>query len=204
VVRRHPEGDAGGLDLLLRAHEPLRHRRLGYEERARDLGRGQPAERPQRERDLRVRGERRVAAREDELEPLVGEGRLVHVVLCGLGRVEQPGLLRQRPLAAEVVDRAVARRRDQPRALVGGDPVRRPAGGGDRERLLRGLLGELEVAEDADQGGHDAPPLVAEGLLERCYHSAIGRTSMAPPMLAAGIFAASSIAASRSSASKMR
>ena len=204
VVGRHPERDAGGLDLLLRPHEPLRHRRLGHQERAGDLGRGQAAERPQRQRDLRLRGERRVAAREDELEPLVGEGRLVHVVLRRLGHVEQPRLLRQRPLTAEVVERAVARRRDQPRALVGGDPVARPAGGGDREGLLGGLLGELEVAEDADQGGQHAPPLVAEGLLERSYHSAMGRTSMAPPMLAAGIFAASSIAASRSAASKIR
>ena len=30
-------GDAGGADLLLGAHEPLRHRDGGHEERARDL-----------------------------------------------------------------------------------------------------------------------------------------------------------------------
>ena len=48
------------------------------------------------------------------------------------------------------------------------------------------------------------PHCVAEDLLEDRYHSTIGRTSIAPPMRAAGIRAASSIAASRSSASKNR
>jgi hypothetical protein len=47
-----------------------------------------------------------------------------------------------------------------------GHPVARPALGGDREGLLRGLLGEIEVAEEADQGGEDATPLLAEGPLE--------------------------------------
>jgi hypothetical protein len=38
--------------------------------------------------------------------------------------------------------------------------------GGDRERFLGGFLGEVEVAEEADQAGEDAAPLVAEDLLE--------------------------------------
>ena len=40
-----------------------------------------------------------------------------------------------------------------------------PALGGDRNRLLGGFLGEVEVAEEADQAGEDAP-LIAEDLLE--------------------------------------
>ena len=87
---------------------------------------------------------------------------------------------------------------------VRGRPVSRPALGGDREGLLSGFLGEIEVAEEADQAGEDAAPLLAKDLLEVRYHSAIGRTSTAPPMRAAGMRAASSIAASRSSASKNR
>ncbi len=71
-------------DLALRAHEPLRHRRLRDEERARDLVGRQAAERAQRQRDLRVERERRMAAGEDELEPLVGEHGLVQVVVHGL------------------------------------------------------------------------------------------------------------------------
>ena len=73
--------------------------------------------------------------------------------------------------------------------------------GGCRERLLSGFLGEVEVAEEADQRRQDAAPFVAEDLL---YHSWIGRTSTAPPRRAAGMRAATSIASSRSSASKKR
>ena len=100
--------------------------------------------------------------------------------------------------------RSIARLRavvDQPGAGVVGRAFARPALGGDRERLLGGLLGEVEVAEEADQGREDAPPLVAEDLARVAQRSTTGRTSIAPPMRAAGIRAASSIAASRSSAS---
>jgi hypothetical protein len=145
-----------------------------------------------------------MAAGEDELEPLVGKRRLVHVVLPGLWDVEQADLGGQRAIAADAVDRPVARRDQQPGPGLGGRSVARPALGGDRERLLSGLLGEVEVAEEADQPGQDTPPVVAEGLLENGYRSTIGRTSTAPPMRAAGIREASSIAASRSSASKNR
>ena len=78
-------------------------------------------------------------------------------------------------------------------AGLDGRPVARPALRGDRERLLRGFLGEVEVAEEADQGSEDPAPLLAEGLLEDRYRSISGRTSIAPPMLAAGICAASSM-----------
>jgi hypothetical protein len=44
--------------------------------------------------------------------------------------------------------------------------VARPALGGHRERFLRGLLGEVEVAEEADERGEDAAPGVAEDLVE--------------------------------------
>ena len=64
--------------------------------------------------------------------------------------------------------RSIARLRavvtSQARGLAG-VPVARPPLRGDRERLLRGFLGEVEVAEEADQGGEDASPLVAEDLL---------------------------------------
>ena len=54
--------------------------------------------------------------------------------------------------------------------------------GGDGERLLRGFLGEVEVAEEADQGGQDAAPFLAEDLGERRYqYTSEGRISTAPP-----------------------
>ena len=71
-----------------------------------------------------------------------------------------------------------------------GQAVAGPALGGDGERLLSGLLGEVEVAEEADQRREDPAPRVAEDLVDRRsqsretrssgYHST-GRTSMAPP-----------------------
>ena len=201
--RRHAKRDAGGLDLVLGADESLRHRRLGHEERTRDLVRRQAAERAQRQRDLRVERERRVAAGEDELEPLVGDRRLFHVVLRRLWHVEQARLRGERAVAADAVDRAVPGGRHEPGNRVRGRAVARPALGGDRECLLGRFLGEVEVAEEADQAREDAAPVVAEDAFER-YHSAIGRTSIAPPSRAAGMRAASSIAASRSSASYTR
>jgi hypothetical protein len=108
-----------------------------------------------------------MAAGEHELEPLVGEGRLVvHVVLDRLGHLEQARLRGQGAIAADAVDRPVASRRDQPRAGVRRLPVERPALRRDRECLLGGLLGEIEVAEEADQCRDDAAPVIAEGVLE--------------------------------------
>jgi hypothetical protein len=43
----------------------------------------------------------------------------------------------------------------------------RPALGRQCEGLLRGFLGEVEIAEKADQAGEDAAPLVAKDLLEQ-------------------------------------
>ena len=54
VGRRYAEWDACGFDLPLRAHESLRHRLVGDEERARDLLRRETSERTERQRDLRV------------------------------------------------------------------------------------------------------------------------------------------------------
>jgi hypothetical protein len=51
-----------------------------------------------------------------------------------------------------------------------------------RERLLFGVLGEVKVAEEADQGGQDAAPFLAEDLFERGYqYTSEGRISTAPP-----------------------
>ena len=107
-----------------------------------------------------------MAAREQELEPLVGDRRLVHLVLHRLGNVEQARLRGERAVAADAVDRAVAGGRHEPGARVLRRALARPALRGDRERLLGGFLGEVEVAEEADQACEDAAPLVAEDLLE--------------------------------------
>jgi hypothetical protein len=84
------------------------------------------------------------------------------VILHALRHVEQLQLRRQCAVPAQPVDRPVARGRQEPGPRVVGPALARPALGGDRERLLGGLLGDVEVAEEADQVGEDAPPLVAE------------------------------------------
>jgi hypothetical protein len=104
-----------------------------------------------------IEGERRVAAGEEELEPLVRDRRLVHVVLHRFRHVEQASLRGERVIAADAVDRAVARGGHEPGARVGGRPVAGPALGGDREGFLGGFLGEVEVAEEADQVARTRP-----------------------------------------------
>ena len=195
----HAERDAGELDLLLRAHQALRHGRLVDEERVRDLGRREASERAQRQGDLRVQRQRRMAAGEHQLEALVGEGVLVHGVFSPLGHIEQPGLGGQHPIAADAIDRPVASDGDQPAGRARRRPLAGPTRRGAREGLLRGLLGEVEVAEEADQCREDAIPVVSKDLFDQ--RSTSGRTSMAPPSRAAGMRAAISIAVSRSSAS---
>jgi hypothetical protein len=87
---------------------------------------------------------------------------------------------------------------NQPGPRVCGLTVPRPALGGDRERLLSGLLGEIEVAEEADQRGKDAAPLLAENALDQGAYSTTGRTSTASPSRRAGIRPAIERAVSRS------
>jgi hypothetical protein len=50
---------------------------------------------------------------------------------------------------------------------LAGTPSPEPALRGDRERLLGGLLSEIEIAEETDQRGKHAPPLVAENLFQQ-------------------------------------
>ena len=54
LALRHDVGDVGVADLVLGAHQPLREGRLRHQEGARDLGRAQPAQQAQRQRDLGV------------------------------------------------------------------------------------------------------------------------------------------------------
>src|SRR5437588_516006 len=114
-----------------------------------------------------------MAAREKELEPLIGDRRLVQptALRIHVDTHEQRGSRGERAVAADAVDRAVAGGRHQPGARVGGRrPVAGPALGGS---------------------GEDAAPLLAEDLLQAGgYHSTMGRTSIAPPRRAAGIRAA--------------
>jgi hypothetical protein len=161
VVLRNLVADARRLDLALGPHEPLLHRRLTREEGARHLRSGEPAQGSQGERDARLGGERGVAAGEEQPQPVVWDRAHGLVgLLAAAQRLQLAQLLRVAPLAAQAVDRAVARGAHDPAAGIGRDSVARPALDRSGERLLHRLLGEVEVAEDPDQGC-DRPPRLA-------------------------------------------
>jgi hypothetical protein len=90
----------------------------------------------------------------------------LHGVLSRYGHLQQVGLCGKRAIAADAVDRTIARGHQQPRARIRRRTIALPALGRGRERLLRGFLGEVEVAEEADQGRQNAAPFVAKDPLE--------------------------------------
>src|SRR5262249_62198125 len=116
--------------------------------------------------------------------------------LQGLERREQFGLACERALAADPVDCTVARRCDDPGDWVVRLSVTRPPLERCRERVLHRVLGELEVAEDANEDRHRQAPLLAEQAAHRPSPTT-GRIST-EPLPATGTRCASSIAWSRS------
>lgn len=143
-----------------------------------------------------------MAAHEHEFETLVGKRRRIDVGHRRLRCPEQPGLGGEQPLPAQPVDGSAACRRHQPGGGVGRHAVPGPPLHRGGERVLNGILGEVEVAEETDQRGKYPAPVVAEDLFDQAYISKIGRTSTEPPWRTAGIRDATSIARSRSSASR--
>jgi len=71
-----------------------------------------------------------------------------------------------RRLAAESVDRPAPRGEDDPALRARREPGPRPALHGDGARVLDRLLGDVDVAEDADEDGHRAAVLGAEDTLD--------------------------------------
>jgi hypothetical protein len=164
-VGRYQVGDARVPDLALRPDEPLLHGRLGGEERARDLRRLEAAQGPQRERHSRLRSKRRVAAGEDQPQPLVGNGAVVDLVLL-VGRrhqrLELAHLVLEAPCPADAIDRPVAGGGRDPGPRIAGYPPLRPDLQGGHEGVLDRLLGEVEVAEHADERRDRPSRLLAE------------------------------------------
>ena len=118
--------------------------------------------------------EGRVAAGEDQPQAVVGELLALHgLLLClrpqPLEAGEDLGLHLERALAAQPVDRAVAGDPGDPGARVVGQPVARPSFERNHEGVLNRLLGEVEVAEDADQARDRPPRLASEQAVERPF-----------------------------------
>ena len=108
--------------------------------------------------------------------------------------------------ASQAIDRLVPRRLNEPGARIVRQPRRRPLLESRRERLVNHLLGEVEVAEEADQCREDAPRFraiePANGVGDRrwSYIDNTGLTSI-EPIRALGTRAAIAHASSRSFAS---
>jgi hypothetical protein len=106
----------------------------------------------------------------------------------------------------EQVDGAAVRDGDQPGPRTPRHPLRRPGGDGRRKCVLEHLLGEVEVAEEANERGERTSRLLAKGALQGLggVHDVFrtGLTSI-DPCCAVGIRAARAIASSKSLASIM-
>ena len=115
-----------------------------------------------------------MAAREDEAQAVVlvggrvrGQGAqdlvagIVGVAVGHVGELLDARVGGARP--PQAVERAPPRGDGQPGPDVARDAVARPGRGRVDVGVLEGVLGELEVAEVADERGEDPRPLVAAG-----------------------------------------
>ena len=102
-----------------------------------------------------------MAAGEDEPEAVVGLARRL-----GQGG-EQLQLLPVSRLPADPVEALAPRRRQQPGAGAIGDSLPRPVLQGLDQRLRDELLGQVEVAEVADQARREPARLLSEDTLQQ-------------------------------------
>ena len=164
-ARRHLIGNARVADLRLGAHDALGDGRRRAEEGVRDLLGREAADLAQRQATWasggkagwqQVKISRRRSSSTSSLVPRRG---VVRVGVEPLGELPQRRVEPGAP--AQAVDGLEAAGRDEPRAGIGGHAVARPLLDGGREGLVKRLLGQIEVAEEADQGGEDAARLGA-------------------------------------------
>lgn len=163
--RRQPERGAGLADPGLGAADPLRDGRLRGQQRPGDLGGAETADGAQGEGELRGRGQRRVAAQEQQ-------GQRV-VLVGGRGHRRPPGGLAAGPglFAAQQVDEAAGRDPDQPGARLLRHPVRRPLGRRGEQCLLHRVLAGVEVPVAAHQRAEHLRDEVPQVLRERLSHA---------------------------------
>ena len=157
----------------LGAHDPLGHRRPG-QEGAGDLLGGEAAHLTQRHRDLGVGRQGRMAAGEDEAQPVVLEALVVLVGGPAAAPVRRLAEQAVEPgTSPEPIDRLEAAGRDEPGA---GLAACRPGASSTAatEGVLENLLGEVEVAQQADQGGQDLARLGPVEAVDPLAHLGVG------------------------------
>ena len=156
-----------------------------------------------------------MAAGEDQPQALVAHRSLLDLFVAGVQQGRLGVAVGAGGLAPQPVDGAVARGGDDPARGARRQPVRGPPLHGRREGVGHRLLGDVDVAEDADQDGHRAAVLRAEDALDLRRTLGIqaggqysgtswnGRTSMGSVVARAALRAQPS-AASRSGASTIQ
>ena len=133
-----------------------------------------------------LEGEGRVAAGEDQAQPVV----LQHMILRFLiGRPALHLVLQEKRAkllllagqglaAAKLIDGLATGGRDDPRIGIHGYAIVGPALYGGNKGLLKGVLSELKVAAAcANQGGHDASPVLDSNRLRRATRVRVTRRS---------------------------
>jgi hypothetical protein len=123
-----------------------------------------------------------VAAGEDQPEPVVGDRVGLHGIL-GPQRLEAgQGLafLGQAAISAQPVDGPVPGGGGDPRPRPVGDALPGPPLHGHHEGVLDGLLGQVEVAEDADEGCDRPSLLLAEQAVDDLARVGLGNGYSSP------------------------
>jgi hypothetical protein len=173
LARRHLIRNVRIADLSLGADDALRERRRRNEKGARDFLGFQTAHLAQRQRNAGVGAQRRMAAGENQPEPIVLHGLLVDVLgrHAALDLLGDAGHRRVEPRAApQPIDRLEAAGRDEPRARIVGKAVLWPAVERRGEGVVHRLLGEIEIAKEADEGREHTARVAAIDRFDRFAH----------------------------------
>jgi hypothetical protein len=152
----------------LRPADPLRHRRLGHQVGLGDLPRGESAHRTEGERHGRSRGQRRVAAQEEQQEGVVAVLRRPRRRLLHLGDLAAL----PRRVRAPYVEEAPPGDGHQPALRLGRQLVG-PAAYRLDERLLDGVLGRREVGSATDEDAEDLRAQVPQQPLDGTRHRSV-------------------------------
>jgi len=181
------ERHLGGGQRLLGPHDALGDGRLGDEIGPGDLGRGQPAEQAQGQRDPGRHGQDRVAGREDQPQQVVVDvagDRPVEIGVGVLPRRQGPSDLGvpalQLAVTAELVDGAALGHGHQPGPRVARDTGLGPLLQRGDHGVLGELLGQADVAGVVRQPGDQAGPLHPDHRIDRRVSLRTRHPSMTP------------------------
>ena len=182
----------------------LADRGLGNQKDTGDVDCGQPTDRSQRQCNLRLGRQCRVATGEQQPQPIVAIVGVVVVHRRALAQEPKCFLFLRCSscFAPQAVEGLVASNGGQPGTRLVGNAVTSPRVGGGDDRIVQRVLRPVDVTRQTNEGGQNLATLDANDLVERIDQlcspkSMTGRTSTLPYQ-APGICAAQLMASSRS------